>query len=287
MKKTFITCFAAGMLFIACKSTDPKSTTPETKDSTAVAPKSTTATGNAPVSTSGPLADAQTILARRQVPILCYHHIKNNPGGKLTDYSVAPETFAAEMKILADSGYKTILPDQLYNYLERGTPIPAKSVMITFDDTDLEQFTIGKSEMDKYGFKGVYYIMTISLNRPRYMTNDNLKQLVAEGHVVGCHTWDHHMVTKYTDDDWDKQLVKPKQKLEGIIGKQIDYFAYPFGLWNTAAIPHLKQNGIKMAFILSTARDTTDPIYTVRRMIVAGQWTAKGMMSAMKGTFHL
>jgi hypothetical protein len=45
-------------------------------------------------------------------------------------------------------------------------------------------------------------------------------------------------------------------------------FAYPFGLWNTAAIPEIKKSAYKMGYILATKRDTTDPIYTIRRIIV-------------------
>lgn len=235
-------------------------------------------------------ADLATMLAKKEVPVLCYHHIRDfRPGEseRMKGYEVTPAAFAEQMKALADSGYHSILPDQLYNYLVYGAALPAKPVMITFDDTDLEQFTIGATEMNKYGFKGVYFIMTISLNRPRYMSKDQLKQLSDEGHLIAGHTWDHHMVTKYKGADWDTQLVKPKVQLEAITGKKIDYFAYPFGLWNKEAIPEIERRGYKMAFILSTKRDSTQPLYTIRRMIVPGTWSTPGMMKAMKSTFHL
>jgi peptidoglycan/xylan/chitin deacetylase (PgdA/CDA1 family) len=235
-------------------------------------------------------ADLATMLAKKEVPVLCYHHIRDfRPGEseRMKGYEVTPAAFAEQMKALADSGYHSILPDQLYNYLVYGAALPAKPVMITFDDTDLEQFTIGATEMNKYGFKGVYFIMTISLNRPRYMSKDQLKQLSDEGHLIAGHTWDHHMVTKYKGADWDTQLVKPKVQLEAITGKKVDYFAYPFGLWNKEAIPEIERRGYKMAFILSTKRDSTQPLYTIRRMIVPGTWSTPGMMKAMKSTFHL
>ncbi|MCY7422490.1 MAG: polysaccharide deacetylase family protein, partial [Chitinophagaceae bacterium] len=182
--------------------------------------------------------------------------------------------------------YHTVLPDQLYNYLAFGKPLPAKPVMLTFDDTDLEQYTLGAAEMKKYGFKGVFFIMTISINRPRYMSKEQIKELSDDGHVIACHTWDHHMVTKYTGNDWEIQLTKPRKTLEEITGKSIKYFAYPFGLWNAPAIPELKKRDYKLAFILSTKRDSTEPLYTVRRIIVAGQWSAAGMLKAMHSTFH-
>jgi hypothetical protein len=58
-------------------------------------------------------------------------------------------------------------------------------------------------------------------------------------------------------------------------------------VWNEAVIPELKKAGYKMAFILSTKRDSSQPLFTVRRMIVAGQWSTKGVMNSMKQTFHL
>ncbi|MDE3212755.1 MAG: polysaccharide deacetylase family protein, partial [Bacteroidota bacterium] len=139
-----------------------------------------------------PVATAAEILEKRQVPVLCYHHIREpKPGQSLTleSYAVTPEEFASQMKALKDSGYQTILPDDLYSYLVYGKKLPAKPVMITFDDTDEEQFTIGSKEMKKYGFKGVFFVMTVSIDKPRYMTRAQLKELSDEGNAVESHTW--------------------------------------------------------------------------------------------------
>lgn len=234
--------------------------------------------------------NAAAILAKTQVPVLCYHHIRDpKPGQSETfrSYSVSPAQFAEQMKALKDSGYQTILPDDYYNYLLYNDPLPEKPIMLTFDDTDEEQFSIGYQEMKKYGFKGVFFIMTIAINKPRYMTKEQLKQLSDEGNAVESHTWDHNRVTKYAGEDYEIQFVKPRKTIEDITGKPATYFAYPFGLWNEAAIPELEKAGFKMAFILSTQRDSTQPLYTIRRMIVPGTWSTKGMFGAMKKTFKL
>ena len=242
-------------------------------------------------------ADAATILSRKEVPILCYHHIEDVLPRK-SELFVTTANFKAQMKMLADSGFHTITPDQLYDYLTKGEQLPAKPVMITFDDNDEDGFSIAKTEMDKYGFKGVYFIMTITIGKHNYMSKEQLKQLSDEGHIIASHTWDHHRVDKYemvdelmvggrkkTVNDYDAQLTDPKKTLEAIIGKPVDYFAYPYGLWKPEAIPQKKSRGIKMAFILSTKRDTTEPLYTVRRMIVAPTWTPQGVLKVMRSTF--
>lgn len=284
MKTHFALVALSAIIFTACHSA-----TSESKKTSTATLKDTKKADSSEVQHK-PAADVATILARKEVPVLCYHHIKDlKPGdGPLTKtYSVSPAHFAEQMKALKDNGYETILPFQLYEYLLYGTSLPAKPVILSFDDTDEEQFTVAYPEMKKYGFKGVFFIMTVSINRPHYMTKEQLKTLSDDGNAVEAHTWDHHMVTKYQGEDWEKQLVQPKKKVEEITGKSADYFAYPFGLWNRAAFPELKKAGYKMAFSLASKRDSTQPLYTIRRMIVAGQWSTPGVLKSMKETFHL
>ncbi len=234
-------------------------------------------------------ADALTIMSRKEIPVLCYHNIRDHRPGEresIKVYTVEPHAFRAQMKMLADSGYKTITPDEYYAYLTQGAAIPAKPVMISFDDTDEEQYSIGAKEMEKYGFRGVYFIMTISIGRPRYMSKEQIKDLSDKGHVIATHTWDHHKVTEYTEADWEKQLTESKKKLETITGKKIRYFAYPFGLWKPAVIPELQKRDISAAFQLYAKRDSLQPLHTLRRMIVSGTWDLGRMQKWMKINFH-
>lgn len=223
---------------------------------------------------------ASVILAKKQVPILCYHQIRDwKPTDSKTSktYIVPPAAFAAQMRMLADSGYHTITPDQLYGYLIAGKRLPAKPIMLSFDDTDLDQYTVAYPEMKKYGFTGVFFIMTVSLGRPHYMSREQVRILSDEGNTIGSHTWDHHNVKKYEGNDWVIQLDKPTKQLEQITGKSIRYFAYPFGLWNTAAFPELKKRGFIAAFQLNEKPDHTDPLYSIRRIIVPGTWSGSAL----------
>jgi peptidoglycan/xylan/chitin deacetylase (PgdA/CDA1 family) len=291
--KNLLPVLAAAVLLASCAGNTTENGSKTTEAKVAAKTDSTTSPSQTP---SGPPADAATILSRPQVPVLCYHHITE--GTPKNDYTVNAQTFKQQMQILADSGYHSILPDQYYDYLVYGKPLPPKPFMITFDDTDEDQFTIGKPELDKHGFKGVYFIMTISIGRPRYMTKEQIKQLSDEGNVVASHTWRHDRVDKYlttphidrdskkiVNNDWDLQLVDTRKKLEDIIGKEIHYFAYPFGIWTHAGIPEIEKRGIKMAFQLSEKRDPEYPLYTVRRVIVAPTWSAQGLLRAMRSSF--
>ena len=127
---------------------------------------------------SDTLINAAAILSKTQVPILCYHQIRDwrpTDSKSAREIIVPPDVFRSQIKILADSGFHTILPDDLYAYLTKGTPLPEKPVMLTYDDGDVDQYNIAAPEMAKYGFKGVYFVMTVSLGRSIYMTKEQIK----------------------------------------------------------------------------------------------------------------
>lgn len=233
-------------------------------------------------------ADAAAILNRREVPILCYHQLRDfRPSDSKTarDYIVPAANFREQIKLLADGGYQSILPDQLYDYLLYDRPLPAKPVMITFDDTRLDHYTVALTELNKYGFKGVFFIMTVSLNRPGYMTKEQVKQLADEGHAIGLHTWNHKNVKTFTEEDWSIQVTKPRDQLKVITGKPVDYFAYPFGLWDKRGLEEIKGHGFKAAFQLSGRRDENFPLFSIRRMIIPGEWNVPTMQRHLKNSF--
>lgn len=278
---------------IKTQNTATVTTTPDAdttlNDSTIPSSEPETASANA-VPVIDLKVDAKTVLARPEVPILCYHQIrdwKDSDSKQAKDYIVPVARFEEHMKMLADSGYHTILPDQLLAYLTTGAPLPEKPVMLTFDDTNLDQYTVAAPELEKYGFKGVFFVMTVSLNRPRYMSREQVKELSDRGHAIGSHTWDHQNVKKLKDEAWVTQVEKPSKVLEEITGKPVTYFAYPFGLWNKEAIPELEKRGITAAFQLANSLDDEKPLYTIRRNIASGYWGAETLHKKMIQSYRL
>lgn len=224
---------------------------------------------------------AANVYAKPEIPVLCYHRITNDRKG---DYTVSKEAFAAQIKALADSGYHSISPSQLYSYLVYNKALPQKPVMITFDDSREEHTTIAAPLLEKYGFRGVFFIMTITYNKKNYMTTEQIAKLAKAGHTVGLHSWDHTMVTKYNEEaDWQKQVEKPKEKLEKIVGTPVEYWAYPNGVYNHKGAEMLSKY-FKLSFTLTSKRDSLQPLQTIRRMIVP-ECTPLGLLKSMHRTF--
>lgn len=230
----------------------------------------------------------ETIMKRKQVPVLCYHSIRKwrpRDSRMARECVMPPRSFKKHIKVLADSGYHTILPDQLYDYLVNGTSLPDKPIIISFDDTNIDQYTKGAVELKKYGFKAVYFITAEVIGMGRHMRAHQIKELADSGNVIANHTWDHPNLLKINDSDWDIQLEKSNKKIEDITGRPVTCLAYPFGLFNEKCIDELRRRQFKMAFQLGAARYKKDPLMAIRRIVDDGHWTSKQLINSIERDF--
>jgi peptidoglycan/xylan/chitin deacetylase (PgdA/CDA1 family) len=269
-KFVFFSLLLSGFIFISCnsdtrkKSNSTPTTNAENKESVVMK-----------------MNTAEQILAKQQVPVICYHRIEN---GRNDEYTVSPATFELQIKTLADSGFHSIQPDQLYDYLVYNKTLPDKPFVITFDDSRVEHAEIAAPLLEKYGFRGAFFIMTITYNKKNYMKTEQIAQLAQSGHTIGMHSWDHTMLTKYKEpEDWQKQVVEPRKKLESITGKPVDYWAHPYGIFNHESVVELSKY-FKLSFSLSTKRDSLMPLQTVRR-IISTEGSPQGLIRSMHRSF--
>src|SRR5438876_6650552 len=76
------------------------------------------------------LLSARPVLAKPQVPILLYHHIRKG----CTRWHVSPQKFEQQLAYLAANGYHTISMEAYLDAIQNGAPLPDKPVVLTFDD---------------------------------------------------------------------------------------------------------------------------------------------------------
>src|SRR5687768_4656134 len=105
-------------------------------------------------------------------------------------------------------------------------------------------------------------------------------------HTRCSRDWSSDVCSSDLEKEWETQIEKPNRQLQQITGKQVKYFAYPFGLWDPHSVNEIKKRGFTAAFQLSIKRDDQEPMFTIRRIIVPGQWSLNGFDRAIKSSFQ-
>lgn len=182
-----------------------------------------------------------------RVPILTYHWIREMPGEddkagqKLT---VTPGNFEGQMQWLVERGYQSVD----FNAI-RLNDLPAKPVIITFDDGYRDAYTAALPILQKFGLKAVFYIVPGWVSRDQYLTWDQVKEMAAAGMQIGSHTLNHANLAdrNLSSDQIKRELIQSKKLIEDQIAQTINDFCYPYGVVNNIAIDAVYSAGYKTA----------------------------------------
>jgi peptidoglycan/xylan/chitin deacetylase (PgdA/CDA1 family) len=104
-----------------------------------------------------------------------------------------------------------------------------KFVILTFDDGYKSQYTTVKPILDKYGYKGTFYVVCNYAQKEdtdRMNWND-IQDLQKQGHDIGSHSMNHADLTSIPSYRIDYEIGISKQCLESHDIK-VTSFAYPF-----------------------------------------------------------
>jgi peptidoglycan/xylan/chitin deacetylase (PgdA/CDA1 family) len=90
------------------------------------------------------------------IPSAMYHHVNRSQEDSI---SINPENFEAQIKYLAESGYKSLHLDEYFHYLKKWS-IPEKLILITFDDGYGDNFMHAYPILKKYSMKATIFPVT-------------------------------------------------------------------------------------------------------------------------------
>ena len=211
------------------------------------------------------------------VPILMYHYIRPAPstytdllGYRLT---VTPSDFTAQMDWLAASGYNPVDFNDLRAYFSGAMPLPARPVVITFDDGYADLYTAAYPILQAHNFKAVAYIVTSFVGQARYVTSAQVVEMDHHGIQIASHTVDHANIAK-ASLYWAKvQLAASKAWLEKLTGHSVVDFAYPSGQYSASAIVALQATGYDTATteLPGTVHSRSDRYLWTRERIYGGE----------------
>lgn len=115
--------------------------------------------------------------------------------------------------------------------LRLSTPVAT----FTFDDFPASAYAKGGAILEEYGVRGTYFIsgrfLNSTINGIEYTTAEQLKLINANGHEIGCHTFDHEALGARPSAFARATCQKNGAFLRQIFGTtfKMSSFAYPYG----------------------------------------------------------
>jgi peptidoglycan/xylan/chitin deacetylase (PgdA/CDA1 family) len=192
------------------------------------------AAGAARASTPTLQLPAQLPTRSLDLPILLYHRIdvlRPTLPAITRRLTVSPQDFAAQMEWLKRHGFHAVTQLQAFDALELGTKLPAKPVMVTFDDGYRDVLWNASPVLQRLGMPATSYVITarISGPDPSFLTWGELRVLEQRGVEIGSHTVDHLPLVQLSTGRAEYELRDSRAALEQHLGHPVQWFAYPYG----------------------------------------------------------
>jgi len=192
---------------------------------------------------------------------LVYHHVHPTQSNYLT---ITPETFEAHLESLTAAGYQGITASQLAACVASGTPLPERSVLITFDDAWRNQYDYAVPALEKHGFPATFFAYRSVIGGGGFMSQLQLNDLASRGFEIHSHSLRHDSLIGEVGPsdgaafaDAVAQLVQAREWAAGFFGSQRPAFAYPYGHYDEFTVPAVQQAGYSIAF---TVDDGVNPL---------------------------
>jgi peptidoglycan/xylan/chitin deacetylase (PgdA/CDA1 family) len=215
--------------------------------------------------------------------ILMYHIIDESRASLEDKYCCTPQRFSGQMAFLRQEGYRAVSLESLLAALDGHPPAEEKMVAVTFDDGFACTCRNALPVLVKHQIPATMFVVSDRIGKsndwmqsrgfPRreLLTVENLRELGDAGVAVGSHTRTHPRLNEINSARLTDEIRGSKASLEDMLGKSVDYFAYPFGLYNEIVRNEVEQAGYLAACSTRSGfnRDNLDR-FLLRRIEVYG-----------------
>ncbi len=172
-----------------------------------------------------------------EVPILMYHYISQPPTGAdkyRVDLSTAPELFRQQMAYLVDNGYETVDLYDLSLAIVNKVQLPAKPIVLTFDDGYRDNYEHAFPVLRDLGLKATFFVTTefVDQNNPNYLSWAMIEEMAAAGMRIEPHSKTHPDLTIQEREFIIWEVLGSQETIASHIGYRPRYFAYPGGRYN-------------------------------------------------------
>ena len=207
------------------------------------------------------------------IPVLMYHHITENPSNSM---EISPETFDMHMQTLYDEGFTTITLTQLIAFVDHGSPLPERPVIVTFDDGYLSMYEYAFPVLERLGQHAINFVIGSAVGTQYYRDTNyptipkfTFEQAARMAGVVDIqsHTYDMHQwqpfeagraranILIWEDEDVDSYieiLRHDHQQMIDIVhehlGTEIIAIGFPLGHYDELVHSVLTSMGLRVSF---------------------------------------
>ena len=166
---------------------------------------------------------------RGPVPILMYHVIKAPTASTpMAELWTPAETFKATIELLKKEGYNGVTLDQVWQAWNGGPGLPAKPLVISFDDGYLSHTVTAKPILQAAGWPGVLNLEGKNIGKGG-LTTTQVEGLIAAGWEIDSHTLTHPDLTASDDASLKTELVDSRKLLQEKFNVPANFFCYPAG----------------------------------------------------------
>ena len=159
------------------------------------------------------------------------HHVKDNP------------TFQMSNCLLSTERFKSLTSNpNLFISLHDAIKFEAKNrITITFDDGLSDVYSVAYPILKDRKIPFSVFIISGFLGEKGYISKEQLKEMSRDPLItIGSHGTYHQILTEITPSDARKEINDSKLMLEDLLGKEVSYYAYSHGQYNSSILDMAK-----------------------------------------------
>jgi len=120
-----------------------------------------------------------------------------------------------------------------------------ETVIFSFDDGGQSFYTNIAPILEKYGFKGWFFISTKYIGTETFVSKEQIQELSQRGHMIGSHAHTHEHLHTMTPEQVYDEWRRSKCILEDIIGDAVESASIPNGDVSKNGLKIMNQLGFK------------------------------------------
>ncbi len=174
------------------------------------------------------------------VPILEYHVLGAAPAdAPYPELYVTRPDFHRQMDWLDEHGYQAVTLERVERAWYHGGTLPAKPVVLSFDDGYRPQFTYALPELRRHGWPGVLNLKAEGSD----LYPSNVRAMIAAGWELAAHTIHHSDLTTLDAAALKEEVAGSRQILRREYGVPVANFCYPAGRFDPTVIAAVEAAG--------------------------------------------